>query len=345
MNASTVGLDIGKRYFQIHAVDEVGTVVQRKTVTRGRLLQQFRKMEPALVGIEACATGHYWARQLKAMGHDARLIPPTYVKPYVRRQKSDAADAAAICEAVSRPSMRFVPIKSADQQAFRSLTRVRERLKSQKTATVNAVRGHLAEFGLVNKEGKDGLARLKACMQQADENALPATAKEALQPLIAIIEELDAKIAALNKKIEREHRANEVSRRLETIPGIGPITASTFRGAIPDPGFFKSGREFAAFIGLVPKQHSTGGKTRLGRISKQGDQRLRSLLVCDAASILRSLERDPEKMKRNQWIAQLLATKPRKKVIVAIANKMARNIWAVMTKGVTYQPASGFLSA
>lgn len=345
MQITTIGLDIAKRSFQIHGVDETGAVMVAKSLSRGRVMAFFSKLEPCLIGLEACATGHYWGRELQALGHQVRLIPPAYVKPYLRRNKNDAADAAAICEAVSRPSMRFVAVKSAAQQAARSLTRVREQLISQRTASVNALRGHLAEFGIIEAVGIHRARRLRAVIEDGEDGRLPDLARQSLSILLSQIDALDAAIVELDRRIATWHRSDEVSQRLASIPGIGTLTAATFAAAVPDASFFRSGREFAAWLGLVPRQRSTGGKPRLGRISKRGDARLRGLLIICASSVIQSLRRRKEGAAGAPWLARLLATKPPLVVAVALANKLARTIWAVMAHGQAYQPERGFLAA
>jgi transposase len=345
MQVTTIGLDIAKRNFQVHGVDSAGNVVVAKSLARGRVIAFFAKLAPCRVGIEACASGHYWAREIAALGHEVRLIPPAYVKPYLRRNKNDAADAAAICEAVSRPSMRFVPVKSAQQQAARSLTRVREQLISQRTATVNALRGHLAEFGLVQAKGLQNVRRLRSFIEDGTDGRLPDLARQSLSILIGQIDAISAAIAELDRKITAWHHADETSRRLATIPGIGVLTAVTFASAVPDPAFFRTGREFAAWLGLVPRQHGTGGKPRLGRISKRGDARLRGLLIVCASSVLQSLKRRKDGTAAAPWIAGLLQRKPPMVVIVALANKLARTLWALMARNDTYRHERGFLAA
>ncbi|KKL61260.1 hypothetical protein LCGC14_2197090 [marine sediment metagenome] len=345
MNPTTIGLDIAKRCFQVHGIDADGEVILVRALTRQRLLPFFSGLAPCLVGIEACATAHHWARELRALGHEVRLIPPAYVKPYVRRNKSDARDAAAICEAVGRPSMRFVPVKSAEQQASCSMTRVRDRLVSQRTGTVNALRAHLAEFGIVAAKGIGRARALSAIIEDPEDGRLPDVARSSLSVLAAAIVALDEQIAALDGQIRAWHRNSETSQRLASTPGIGPLTAATFTAAVPDPACFRSGREFAAWLGLTPRQHSTGGRTRLLGISKRGDKRLRRLLIVCASSVLQGLERRKEGFANAPWLARLKASKPPMVVIVALANKLARIIWALLAKGTTYQPSRGFLGA
>jgi transposase len=295
----------------------------------------FADLGPCLVGIEACATAHYWARLIATYGHQVRLIPPAYVKPYVRRSKTDAADAAAICEAVARPSMRFVPIKTADQQAALSQHRVRDLLVRQRTMLINALRGHLGEFGIIGPVGRHHVAELERALAIADETTVPALAREALQTLIAELHSLDQRIKAIEVAIVRENKTNAVSRRLTTIPGIGPITASAIAATIPDPSAFKSGREFAAWIGLVPREHSSGGKQRLGRISKQGDRYLRRLLTVGATAVMRRLSSKLDRL--SVWVRELLDRRPFRLVSLALANKLARIAWAVMIRQDTYK--------
>lgn len=345
MNPTIIGLDIAKRCFQVHGVDGDGEVILARALTRQRLVPFFSGLAPCLVGIEACATAHHWARELRALGHQVRLIPPAYVKPYVRRNKSDAADAAAICEAVGRPSMRFVPVKSAEQQASCGLTRLRDRLVRQRTATVNALRAHLAEFGIVGATGIGRARALTAIVEDPEDGRLPDVARSSLSVLVAALEALDEHVAALDRQIRAWHRSSQASRRLASIPGVGVLTATSFAAAVPDPAYFRSGREFAAWLGLTPRQHSTGGRTRLRGISKRGDARLRGLLIVCASSVLQGLGRRRQGFAGAPWLARLKASKPPMVVIVALANKLARIIWAILAKGTTYQPSRGFLAA
>jgi transposase len=293
MQVTTVGLDLAKRVFQVHGVDAVGQVIVRRKLQRAQVANFFAGLPPCLVGIEACATAHHWARLIGASGHQVRLIPPSYVKPYVRRGKTDAADAEAICEAVGRPSMRFVPVKSTDQQAALLHHRARDLLVRQRTMLINALRGHLGEFGIIAPVGRHRVVDLISALHAAGVADVPVLAREALQSLIAELRALEVRIEAVEGVIMREHKSNAVSRRLATIPGIGPITASAIAATIVDPSAFKSGRELAAWIGLVPREHSSGGKQKLGRVSKQGDRYLRRLLTVGATAVMRPAESSP----------------------------------------------------
>ncbi len=336
MNISTIGIDIAKNVFQVHGVDAAGNVVLTRQLRRKQVIEVFAKMAPCLIGMEACATAHHWARELTKLGHDVRLIPPAYVKAYVRRQKNDAADAAAICEAVTRPSMRFVPVKTPEQQAALSAHRTRDLLIGQRTQLINALRAHLAEIGLVAEQGRDGLAKLIAILSdESGLQSLPAALRQTLQVVAKQLGSLQQQIGELDRMIHAQHRATDVSRRLETVPGIGVIGATAITATVTDPGAFRSGRDLAAWIGLVPRQNSTGGKEKLGSISKQGDRYLRRLLVAGATAVVQHAKRHPQKY---PWIARLLARKPAKVVAIAVANKTARIAWAIMTKGGTYRP-------
>ncbi len=327
----TIGLDIAKQVFQVHGVDGVGAVVVRRKLRRDDVVGFFKALPPCLIGVEACATGHHWARVLMALGHEVRLMPASYVKPYVKRQKNDATDAEAICESVTRPTMRFVPVKSQEQQSVLMLHRVRQLLIRQRTMLVNALRGHLAEFGVVTRQGIAGVGTLIALVEDQGDELIPPLAQAALLPLIGQLREVHEKISELDRKIHAWHRSNELSRRLETIPGIGPITASAIAATVTDATLFKSGRQLAAWIGLVPRQNSSGGKDRLGRISKKGDPYLRRLLVVGAHAVLRFSGKG--KGASTRWAAELLAKKPYNVVAVALANKMARIVWALMMTG------------
>jgi transposase len=293
-------------------------------------------MSPCLIGMEACASAHHWARELMALGHEVRLMPPAYVKPYVKRGKTDAADAEAICEAVTRPTMRFVAVKTVEQQAVLMLHKSRDLLVRQRTMLINALRGHLAELGIVTSVGAGGVtASLKALHEEQER--LPDHARSALHGIAAQLRALTSEIERLEAQILAWHRSDETSRRLATIPGIGPITASAIAAAVPDASLFRSGRQFAAWLGLTPRPHSSGGKERLGGITKQGDGYLRRLLVVGATAVMRMARKDAS---RQPWMAQLLERKPTKIATVALANKTARIAWAVMARKEVYAAAA-----
>ena len=334
MQISTIGIDLAKNVFQVHGVDASDKPVLKKQFRRGQVIEFFGKLPPCLVGMEACATSHQWARELKKLGHDVRLMPPSYVKAYVKRGKNDAADAAAICEAVRRPSMRYVPIKSTEQQSALMLHRTRDLLIRQRTQLINAIRAHLAELGLVAQKGREGLQQLMRTAADADDEALPSDARFACQAIVAQLQAVQMQIAGLDKRMHQAHRANPASKRLETIPGFGVIVSTAVVATMTDPKAFKTGREFAAWIGLVPRQNSTGGKDRLGSISKQGDRYLRRLLVLGALSVVRRARTRPDKY---PWAVAMLGRRPAKVVAVALANKMARIAWAILAKGDTYR--------
>ncbi|RWQ13726.1 MULTISPECIES: IS110 family transposase [unclassified Mesorhizobium] len=328
---STIGLDVAKHVFQVHGVDAQGAVVVRRKLRRDDVVAFFTSLPACLIGIEACATSHHWARVLTALGHEVRLMPASYVKPYVKRHKNDASDAEAICEAVTRPTMRFVPTKSEEQQSVLMLHRVRELLIRQRTMLVNALRGHLAELGIITRQGATGLSMLVALVEDEGHDLIPPLARSALLFLVQQLREVHEKVGELDRQIHIWHRSHELSRRLETIPGIGPITASAIVATVTDASLFKSGRQLAAWLGLVPRQNSSGGKDRLGLISKQGDPYIRRLLVVGAHAVLRFCRK--AKAAPTRWAAELLAKKPYNVVAVALANKMARIVWALMTTG------------
>ena len=332
----TIGIDLAKNIFQVHGVDESEKVVVAKQLRRNQVIPFFENLDPCLVGMEACATAHYWARELIKLGHDVRMIPPSYVKAYVKRSKNDAADAAAICEAVTRPSMRFVPVKSEEQQAALAIHRARDLLMRQRTQLLNALRAHMAEMGIVAETGREGGAKLVEVVANArSTGVLPAEMIKALSAIIDQVFSLQEQIDELNRCIKQQHCESDVAKRLEGIPGIGIITATAMAATVTDPGQFKSGRDLAAWIGLVPKQYSTGGRQRLGGISKQGDRYLRRLLVGGGTSVVKLAKIFPW---RYPWVAKLLEKKPAKVVAVAVANKLARVAWAVMNSGGTYRP-------
>src|SRR5215468_281141 len=331
---STIGLDIAKSVFQVHGVDTDGKVVIRRRIGRAKILEFFADLPPCLVGMEACATAHHWARELKKLGHATRLMPPTYVKAYVKRGKNDAADAAAICEAVTRPSMRFVPIKSDEQQSALMLHRTRDLLIRQRTKLINALRAHLAELGLVAAKRREGLHQLVTIVMESCDEKLLSGARFACQAIVMQLCAAQTQINGLDKRIIQAHRVNADSKRLDAIPGFGVILSTAVVATMTDPKAFKTGREFAAWIGLVPRQNSTGGKERLGSISKQGDRYLRRLFVVGAIAIVRTSRMRPEKY---PWVIKLLARRPAKVVAVALANKMARVAWAVLAKGESYR--------
>jgi transposase len=336
MEITTIGLDLAKSVFQLHAVNADGAVVWRKKLRRSALLQELAKVPPCLIGMEACATAHYWAREISALGHQVRLMPPTYVKAYLRRQKNDAADAEAICEAVRRPTMRFVAVKSAERQAVLVLHRTRELLVRQRTMLINAIRAHCAEFGLVAAQGVGRVGDLLKRAIQAGPAALPDLARAAMALMAEQLESLETQIQALNRRLMAWHKQDETSQRLATIPGVGVISATALAASVADPGQFRSGREFSASLGLVPRQNSSGGKDRLGRISKMGDRYLRKLLVVGATSVVRRART----ANSAPWVSRLLERKPTRLVTVAMANKTARIVWAVLARGEAYRTAA-----
>lgn len=329
---SRIGMDTSKQIFQLHGVDGSEQVVLRKKLRRHQLLEFFAGLEPTVVGLEACGGSHHWARELQRLGHEVKLIAPQFVKPYVKRGKNDAADAEAICEAMSRPSMRFVPVKSEENQAALMLIGVRERLVRNRTQLANTIRGHAAEFGLIASKGRAKIESLLARIQ-ADES-LPALARELFAGLAEEYAQLQARIAEIDAKLMAWHRNNEMSRRLTQIPGVGPVTAATLVIKAPDPRAFNSGRQFAAWAGLTPKDHSTGGKQRLGVITRAGDEMLRSLLVVGATAVVWQARRGGNAT--SPWLLNLLQRKEPKLAAIAFANKMARIAWKLMVSGERY---------
>src|SRR5262245_37263315 len=326
----TIGLDTAKSVFQVHGVDAGGAVVIRKKVSRAKVLELFSSLPPSLVGIEACPSAHHWSRKLQALGHTIKLMPPSYVKAYVKRGKNDANDAAAICEAMTRPSMRFVPTKSEQQQSALMLHRSRQLLVRQRTMLSNAIRGHLSELGVISAKGRNGTAQLLEIIANPEDDRVPVVARLSLNVLAGQYAALTTEIRNIEKHIHAWHRSCEESRRLEEIPGVGPIVATALVAEVGDWKAFSSGRGLAAWIGLVPRQHSSGGKERLGRISKQGNRHLRWLLVAGAMAVIRHARQHGTK---RLWLARLMERRPTKLAAVALANKIARIAWAMMVRG------------
>jgi transposase len=327
-------LDLAKHIFQAHGTDASGRVVFRKRLTRAKVTQFFAAQPPCIVAMEACAGAHHWARELAKLGHTVRLIPPAYVKPFVKRQKNDAADAEAICEAAQRPTMRFVPVKSEAQQADAVVFRARDLLVRQRTQCINALRGHLAEYGYVVPQGINHAGALIEHIEDPN-TSLPNSARTILAVLVATFRALDAQVEELDAEIARRAKADPVARRLMTIPGVGPMGATAILALVPAPEGFRAGRDFAAWLGLTPLQKSTGGKQRLGATSKMGERTLRRLLILGASAVVSRAGRRgaPE----GSWLARMLARKPKMLVTVALANKTARVVWALLVKGGTYK--------
>lgn len=332
---TAVGLDIAKSVFQVHGIDAEGKAVVQRKLKRRYVLAFFEKLPPCLVGIEACATSHYWARELQALGHRVRLMPPAYVRPYVKRQKNDATDAEAICEAVTRPNMRFVEAKTVEQQSCLVLHRTRHLFIRQQTSVINAIRAHLAEFGIVAPVGRTGVEQLLNVVADIKDKRIPEVARACLTALGAQLQALKAQILEFDRQIRVWHRSNETSKRLDAIPGVGPALATALVASIADAKAFRSGRDFSAWIGLVPKQHSSGGKDRLGSISKRGDRYLRSLFTAGALAVIRYAK--IHGTTHRPWLTALLARRPTKVAAIALANKLARMVWAMMTKGERYK--------
>jgi len=332
---TTIGLDIAKSVFQVHGVDAEGNVLIRRQLKRRYVLAFFQKLPPCLVGIEACASSHHWSRELQALGHSVRLMPPAYVKPYVKRQKNDATDAEAICEAVTRPNMRFVATKAPEQQSCLMLHRTRHLFIRQQTAVINAIRAHLSEFGIVAPIGRNGVEELLNVVANPSDKRVPELARACLSALGAQLRRLKEQVLEFDRMINAWHRSNATSKRLDEAPGIGPVLATALVATVADPKAFRSGRNFSAWIGLVPKQHSSGGKDRLGHISKQGDRYLRSLFVAGALAVIRYAK--IHGTKHRPWLTALLARRPTKIAAIALANKIARMAWAMMAKGERYK--------
>jgi len=331
----TIGLDIAKAVFQVHGVDADGQVVIRRKLKRRYLLAFFEKLPACLVGIEACATSHHWSRQLQALGHRVRLMPPAYVKPYVKRQKNDVADAEAICEAVTRANMRFVETKTVEQQSCLMLHRTRHLFIREQTAVINVIRAHLAEFGIVAPVGRKGVEELLRVIADPADKRIPEIARACLAALGTQLQRLKEQLLEFDRMIMAWHRSDERSRRLDEVPGIGPMLATAVVATVADPKVFRSGRNFSAWVGLVPKQHSSGGKDRLGHISKQGDRYLRGLFVAGALAVIRYAK--IYGTKHRPWLTALLARRPTKVAAIALANKIARMAWAMMVKGERYK--------
>jgi transposase len=332
---TTIGVDLAKNVFQVHGVDEAGEPVIRRQLRRSQVLAFFDKQPRCLVGMEACATSHHWGREIAALGHEVRLMPPRYVKPYVKRNKNDRADAEAICEAVTRPTMRFVAIKTPDQQSVLMLHRTRHLFVRQRTTLINALRAHLAEFGIVAGVGRHGLEKLLQVIEAGDDARVPPAARDCLLALRDQLEMVRQQILEADRRILAWHRASEVSQRLDDIPGVGPLIATALVASVPDPHAFRSGRDLAAWIGLVPKQNSTGGKARLGHISKAGNRYLRMLLVVGALSVIRRAKQLG--YTQRPWLARLLQRRPTKIAAIALANRIARTAWAMMAHGTFYR--------
>ncbi len=336
---TTISLDIAKSVFQVHGVDAAGNIILRRQLKRRYVLAFFEKLPPCLVGIEACATAHHWSRELQAFGHTVRLMPPAYVKPYVKRHKNDAVDAEAICEAVTRANMRFVATKTPEQQSCLTLHRARHLFIRQQTSVINAIRAHLAEFGIVAPVGRNGVEQLLGVVADANDKRLPEVTRACVAALGAQLRMLKAQILEFDRMINAWHRSSGVSRRLDDIPGVGPALATALVASIADPKVFRSGRDFSAWIGLVPKQNSSGGKDRLGSISKRGDRYLRSLFTTGALAVIRYAK--IHGTRRRPWLTALLARRPTKVAAIALANKIARMAWAMMVKGERYkEPAA-----
>lgn len=333
-DVATVGMDLAKSVFQVHGVDAQGQAVLRKRLSRARVLPFFAKLPRCIVGMETCASANHWARELAALGHEVRLMPPQYVKPYVKRSKNDASDAEAICEAVTRPTMRFVGVKSPEQQGVLVLHRTRLILTRQRTQLGNAIRAHLAEFGIVAPAGRQGLERLTAVIGDMRDERLPQLARACLAMLVDQLGLVLAHLLETDRAIRADSRATELGRRLQEIPGVGPLVASALVATVPDPHAFKSGRNLSAWLGLVPRQHSSGGKERLGRITKAGDSYLRKMLFVGAMAVIRYAERHGT---RRPWLAKLLTRRSPRVAAIALANKIGRIAWALMTSGQRYR--------
>jgi transposase len=329
MQITTIGIDLAKNVFQVHGVDAHGKAMLKKQLKRDQMATFFANLTPCLIGMEACGSAHYWARKLQVLGHTVKLMAPQFVKPYVKTNKHDAADAEAICEAVTRPNMRFVPLKNVDQQAMLALHRARQGMVKARTAQANQIRGLLSEFGLIVPQGIAHLYQCVPLLLDEAKDELPGAFRELVQRLLEHLKELDRQVGEMEVQIQAWHRTDALSRKLEKIPGIGPITASALVASIGDARNFKNGRQLAAWLGLVPKQHSTGGKANLLGISKRGDTYLRTLLIHGARAVIRHAER---KLNEHDWLRKLIARRNRNVAAVALANKNARIVWALLAK-------------
>lgn len=336
MKITTIGLDLAKNIFQLHGVNERGQVALKKQLKRGRLLPFFANLEPCLIGLEACGGAHYWARQLELLGHTVKLMAPQFVKPYVKTNKNDVADAEAICEAVTRSNMRFVPVKTGEQQAVLTLHRARQGFVKARTAQANQIRGLLAEYGIVIPQGIDHIAKRLPEILEDGENELPGVFRALLHRLGEHLKTLDRQVDELDVQIQQWHQEQAASRKLAAIPGIGPLTASALVAAIGDAKAFENGRQLAAWLGLVPRQHSSGGKPTLLGISKRGDTYLRTLLIHGARAVIRVVERRVNPTDR--WLKRLLDRRNPNVAAVALANKNARIVWALLAHDRTFQP-------
>src|SRR6187399_810619 len=334
LTITTIGLDIAKTVFQVHGVDAGGQVIVRRQLKRRYVLTFFQKLSPCLVGIEACGSAHHWSRELQALGHTVRLMPPAYVKPYVKRQKNDATDAEAICEAVTRANMRFVPTKTPEQQSCLVLHRTRHLFIRQQTAVINSIRAYLAEFGIIAPVGRKGVTELLHVVADPSDKRVTEVARACLAALGSQLLRLKEQILEFDRMIMAWHRSNQTSKRLHYIPGVGPMLATALVASVADPRTFRSGRNFSAWIGLFPKQHSSGGRERLGSISKQGDRYLRKLFVAGALAVIRYAKLHGTN--HRPWVTALLARRPTKVAAIALANKLARMAWALMARGGRY---------